>query len=311
MFSVMVPTFEPGASLFKTLHSVLVQGWDKCDMQIAVVDDGSCGGDVTALVRSIDPTGRIEVHADGKRLGIGGNWNRAIHLAKGRFVHLLHQDDHVLPGFYKRMAGPLDGRQRIGMAFCRCRIADGTGRLLKTQMQQRLFAGILRGWQSRISVRQRIETPSAVVPRATYEMLGGYRTDLCQALDWEMWVRIAAHYLVWYEPRPLAVFHRHPLSETSRLKIRGDTWDDLVSAIRINARVFPSQTRQTIIDQSALWHARSALRQAQRLVSTNTLDVARMTIEKVYGFTALISLLRQRKQVEKRAAAILRKARAA
>jgi hypothetical protein len=38
-----------------------------------------------------------------------------------------------------------------------------------------------------IAQRQRVQCPAAVVARSTYESVGGYRTDLRLALDWEMW----------------------------------------------------------------------------------------------------------------------------
>ncbi len=46
-----------------------------------------------------------------------------------------------------------------------------------------------------------------VVRRDVYEKLGGFDTNFKTAgEDWEMWVRIAAHYPVWYEPAPLACY---------------------------------------------------------------------------------------------------------
>ncbi|MEI7780566.1 MAG: glycosyltransferase, partial [Planctomycetota bacterium] len=216
-FSVMLPTYEPGEQLRRTLQSVLSQAPDREEMQIAVVDDGSRHADVVGLVRSIDPHGRIDIHVDGGHLGIAGNWNRAIGLAHGHLVHLLHQDDQVLPGFYDRMAQAFLQAPLLGMAFCRSSIIDTAGRLIKINSRQRLWPGVLSDWLPKIATRQRIQTPAVVVARTTYEILGGYRTDLCQTLDWEMWVRIAARLPVWYDPRTLAVFRRHAASESARL----------------------------------------------------------------------------------------------
>ena len=40
-------------------------------------------------------------------------------------------------------------------------------------------------------------TPSIVVRRSVYERLGSFDRRLVCAEDWEMWVRIAAHYPIW------------------------------------------------------------------------------------------------------------------
>jgi hypothetical protein len=59
-------------------------------------------------------------------------------------------------------------------------------------------------------------TPSIVVRRDVYESLGGFDRRLVCSEDWEMWVRIAARYPIWYEPEPLAVYRMHDQSNTGR-----------------------------------------------------------------------------------------------
>ena len=44
---------------------------------------------------------RVAVHQKSLRTnGLAGIWNRCIERARGEWVHILHQDDIVLPGFY-------------------------------------------------------------------------------------------------------------------------------------------------------------------------------------------------------------------
>ena len=305
-FSVMLPTYEPGEQLRRALQSVLSQAPAVEEMQIAVVDDGSRHTDVVGLVRSIDPDGRIELHVEGGHLGIAGNWNRAIGLARGHLVHLLHQDDQVLPGFYARMEQAFLRAPLIGMAFCRSSIIDTAGRLIKINSRQRLWPGVLSDWLPKISTRQRVQTPSVVVARTTYEILGGYRTDLCQTLDWEMWVRIAARFPVWYDPRPLALFRRHAASESARLLTAGEVWPDLAHAIRINAESLPAAQRLALTNRSAYWHAKSALREVRKRVEQRDISTARATLAHARGLLALIGNARQRSGAEQRAAALER-----
>lgn len=277
-FSVMLPTFEPGEKLRMALHSVLEQAAAHEAMQIAVVDDGSQRSDVRELVAAVDRTGRVEVHTDMRRLGISGNWNRCIELARGHLVHLLHQDDRVEPGFYRRMEQAFTKAPQIGMAFCRSRLVDGDGKPLKTNARLQWWRGVLSNWLPTIATRQRVQTPSAVVPRTTYETLGGYRGDLCQTLDWEMWVRIAAQFPVWYDPKPMAVFRRHAESESSRLLSKGEVWPDLVRAMHVNAASFPDHQRDSLVNKGAHWYAGSALREAQRQLLRGYREAAEHTL---------------------------------
>ena len=278
-FSVMLPTYEPDHRLGRSLAAVLAQAPDPAAMQIAVVDDGSRQVDVRALVRSFDPAGRVEVLLNQRRAGLAGNWNRCLSLARGKFVHLLHQDDHVLPGFYDRIGHGFRAAPGIGMAFCRSRIVDGNDRLIKTASRQQWTAGVLGGWLPRIAERQRVQTPAAVVARSTYERLGGFRTDLCHALDWEMWVRIAAATPVWYDPRVLAVYRRHRDNESHRLLKSGAVWPDLLQAIELNSSLLPAVNRERVRERSARWYTGSALRTVEKQLARGDLDAAGRTLD--------------------------------
>ena len=137
-------------------------------MEIVVVDDASRPGLVRELVEQVDPVGRIELIEHGQRLGLCGNWNRAISRTRGQLVHLLHQDDYVLPGFYARMDTGFRQGTGIGMAFCRSRLVDEADRTIRTESRQQWTPGVLANWLPRIAERQRIQTPAVVVARATY-----------------------------------------------------------------------------------------------------------------------------------------------
>jgi len=278
---VILPTYEPDEKLSRAILSVLAQAPSDDQWQIAVVDDASERIDVEALVRAADPTGRVEVLRHDTRLGIGGNWNRALAVAQGELVHLLHQDDSVLPGFYARIDELFHRSPALGMAFCRCRIVDGDDRPIKTSSRVRWTAGTIDGWLPMIAERQRVQCPAAVVARSTYEAVGNYRTDLCLTLDWEMWVRIAARHAVGYEPRTLAVYRRHAASESARISALDGVWPDLLRAIGINACSLPEASRAEIVQASALWYAGSARRAAAKQLASGDAAAARHTMSYV------------------------------
>jgi glycosyltransferase involved in cell wall biosynthesis len=284
----MLPTHEPDGMLAQALASVLDQAMPADQMQVAVVDDGSRPGLVREIVEQVDPRGRVEVFEHRERLGLCGNWNRAVTLARGELVHLLHQDDYVLPGFYERMDHGFRRSPEAGMAFCRTRLVDAEDRLLKTVSRQQWLPGLLANWLPRIAERQRIQTPSVVVARTTYEAVGGYRPDLQLALDWEMWVRIAAAYPVWYEPRPLAAYRRHAANETARLMASGAAWPDMARAIEINARSLPAEIRDRTLAASVRWYAASAMRTAERQITSGAFGRAAVTLGHVPGMLALL-----------------------
>ena len=121
-----------------------------------------------------------------------------------------------------------------------------------------------------------------------YERLGGFRGDLCHALDWEMWVRVAASYPVWYEPRVLAVYRRHRGNESSRLLNSGAVWPDLLRAIEINTRWLPGSERERVRELSARWYAGSALRTVEKQLARGELEAAARTLTHVPGLLRLL-----------------------
>jgi glycosyltransferase involved in cell wall biosynthesis len=274
----MIPAYEPGQFLVETLRSILAQDPGQQTMQIAIVDDASPRVDVEALIASVAPAGRIEIHRNTENLGLAGNWNRSIELARGQLVHLLHQDDLILPGFYSRLLHGFATAPDAGMAFCRHAFVDDTGHWTRRSHRERWRAGILRDWLRGISRRQLIQCPAAIVRRVVYENLGGFRSDLTFALDWEMWVRIAAAHDVWYEPKILACYRRHRGSETTRLSASGMVGADTLRAIEIFSRHIPADSRVRFVSRAYQRLVKLHLRDGNRMLKSGSPERAREQI---------------------------------
>jgi len=209
----MIPVYNRVTYLERTLRSVLSQDPGAEEMQIEVVDDASSLGDPEALVRRVGGE-RVDFVRQPRRLGGIANWNSCIERSLGEWVHILHSDDVVFPGFYRCLKAGLEGRDDVGAAFCRYAHIDENERWRAISELERPTPGVLAGFIYKIGARCRIQCASMVVRRSVYEKLGGFRTELSYAADWEMWVRIAAHYPVWYEPETLAAFRKHSTSWT-------------------------------------------------------------------------------------------------
>ena len=100
-----------------------------------------------------------------------------------------------------------------------------------TSWLERESAGVIDDWLDRIATECRVQFSAMTVRRSVYEELGGFRTEIGSAFDWEMWQRIAAHHRVWFDPRPLAVICRDGTAETDRLVSDGGQIADSVAAI--------------------------------------------------------------------------------
>jgi hypothetical protein len=205
-WSVMLPTYNGDPRLVAALESVLAQAPGPDVMQIEVVDDRSSRGDPGALVERVGG-GRVTYFQQPTNVGHSANFNTCIRRARGEIVHILHDDDAVRPGFYARLETALRARPQVGAAFTRSVYADADGHWRSFSPVERQTPGIVEDWLFRIASGQRVTTPSVVVRRSTYEAIGGFDQSVSTGgEDWEMWVRIATRFPVWFEPEPLAVY---------------------------------------------------------------------------------------------------------
>ena len=217
-WSIMIPTYNPRADyLEETLHSVLQQAPGPEQMQIEVVDDGSLDNTASEVIRRVG-AGRVAFHAEPQNRGLAATWNRCIERARGHWVHILHQDDLILPGFYDHLRKGAE-QSDAGAIFCRYAVASSNGDWVSVSELHRESPGLLDDWHARISVQQLIQCPAIAVRRLVYEQLGGFLPQLRYTPDWEMWQRVASQFSFWFEPSVLACYRVHPDSATSRIRL--------------------------------------------------------------------------------------------
>lgn len=211
-------------------------------MQIEVIDDASTREDPTEIVRRMG-NGRVTLYRQPANVGHLRNFATCLNRARGHLVHLLHGDDFVSPGFYAALERGFNADQSVGAAFCRHAFVDSEGRFKSSSALERVEAGCLENGLARLAEEQRIATPSIAVRRAVYEQLGAFDERLKCSEDWEMWVRIAARYKVWYEPEALASYRMHDDSNTGRHRRLAQELEYSRQAIAIFRRYLPKQLR--------------------------------------------------------------------
>jgi glycosyltransferase involved in cell wall biosynthesis len=279
-WSVMIPVYNCAHFLAQALPEVVAQLADRDDAEIIVVDDTS-KDDPAGVVERLG-RGRVRYRPNPGHLGAIGTFNRCLELASGELVHLLHGDDAVLPGFYPAMEQALSNPAVLA-AVCRVRDVDAHNRQIYVTRSYRRGTGIWTDALDAFAVSNRVRAPGIVVRRTAYERVGGYRTDLPHAADWDMWTRLAAHGPIVFVDQVLAVYRRHDASDTSARVRTGANIRERVTAIGVlggyvapNRRakttrralaysvVFASRTAMSLVRVGDWSAARTQLRQAIR-----------------------------------------------
>jgi GT2 family glycosyltransferase len=238
-WSVMLTVYDRLHTLERALRSVLAQV--RPGMQIAVVadrHDAATSAQLRALIESIPGAlEQVELHELPSRVGHPQIFNECLDRARGDWIHILHDDDWVHPGFYAAMEEGIEQAPDVGAAFARQELQSGKGRI--ASWVERESAGVIDKWLDRIAAECRVEFSAMTVRRSVFEELGGFCREIGSAFDWEMWQRIAVHHRVWFDPRPLVVICRDGTAETDRLAWDGNQVLDGVAAGERARRHFP------------------------------------------------------------------------
>jgi GT2 family glycosyltransferase len=218
-WSVMIPTYNCAGYLRRTLRSVLVQDPGAEEMQVEVVDDCSTKDDPEAVVRELGH-GRVHFYRNPANQGATQTFNTCIERARGHWVHILHGDDMVLPGFYSAYRGLIAGNAGLSLV---------TGRVVRIDEHDRwLSVGglmpppdnpLVPDFLARQAVKNHVSFPSAVVARSTYETIGGFSTYFSHVADMDMWFRAGQVGQVAASCRALSCYRIHSGSDTSRLMV--------------------------------------------------------------------------------------------
>jgi glycosyltransferase involved in cell wall biosynthesis len=219
-WSVMIPTYNREPYLPQTIRSVLAQAPGSDRMQIAIVDNATSTFDVAAMVRDLAGD-RIEYHRHPANIGAIPNINSCITLSRGQWIHVLHDDDIVLPGFYAAMEDAIAMHPDATLFVCPLLGVDQGGVASSLSNPNEGVNGLINDFLPRQVLANCAPTQSIVVPRTTYEQVGGYAEGLEFTPDWEMAFRAAAAGAAVTLPLPLAAARWHRGSDTSRL-IQGD-----------------------------------------------------------------------------------------
>jgi glycosyltransferase involved in cell wall biosynthesis len=93
LVSVGVPVYNGAATIARALDSLLAQDIDPATVEIVVCDNASTDDtvDICAGYAARDP--RIRLHRNPRNLGLAGNYNRTVELARGRYFKWATHDD--------------------------------------------------------------------------------------------------------------------------------------------------------------------------------------------------------------------------
>ena len=249
LWSIMIPTYNCSTYLKATIESVLVQDTGVKKMQIEVIDDCSIDDNIELLVKVIGK-GRVNFFKQSQNVGSLRNFETCLNRSKGQFIHLLHGDDQVKPGFYTQIEDLFRNNPGAGAAITGLSAINEKNEFLYHNNTIQDATGIIPDWLLKIAANQLLRTCAIVVKRSVYENLGGYY-GVHYGEDWEMFVRIAANYPVAYSPENLALYRLHDDNISARYLSTGQNIKDIKKVNDIIQAYLPEKKRKEIKKKSS------------------------------------------------------------
>jgi glycosyltransferase involved in cell wall biosynthesis len=269
LWSVMIPTYNPRADyLEQSLSSVLAQDLGPARMQIQVVDDCSTRVDVASAVKSIAGE-RVAFSKNVTNLGLAGCWNSCIERSRGMWVHILHQDDYICPGFYERFEEVAHRHPNVSLIAARSFVIDEGGIITGVTSRLRNLEAGGRSVDDFFYCTP-ILCPGVVVCREFYERYGGFRSDLTFTLDCEMWARVIGSCGGVVIPDVLAAYRSSSSNATARLESTGEAIVDIARKNQLFQDRYATFDR-TIAERNI---SRLAMQNADKFSKTGDRDAA-------------------------------------
>lgn len=191
--SVIIPTFNRGATIGRALRSVYAQ--TRPADEIIVVDDGSTD-ETETLVRDKFPEATYIYQ---ENYGVSAARNRGILKAKGEWIAFLDSDDEWLSTKLEQQLQQLS--EQPDLKICHTEEIWIRNGVRVNQMDKHAKSG---GWIFDKCLPLCAMSPSSILIHSTlFGTLGGFDENLPACEDYDLWLRMTARYPVLYIEAPL------------------------------------------------------------------------------------------------------------
>lgn len=182
--SVIVPAYNAVRFIGRALESILTQTMS--DLELIVIDDGSTDGTgaVIDAYAARDRRMRLEHQANS---GLPKALNRAIELARGKYIARLDADDIALPDRLERQVALLDSRPEVGIVGGSIRAIDESDRKTTT-FRYPVEPAAVRA-QAATGSPVLVAGPTPMVRSEFLRSLGGFRETFDYAQDYDLALR--------------------------------------------------------------------------------------------------------------------------
>jgi glycosyltransferase involved in cell wall biosynthesis len=192
LISICIPSYNAGKYIAAAIQSVLDQTYR--NFEIIISDDSSDDGTVEVIKSFTDH--RIRCFINERNRGVEFNWNKALHLAKGKYVKVLCDDDIIYPECILEQVRILENPDNADVVLVTCHkhVIDQEGKVIL----KRKFQGKPGKWNGRKAIARSVrfgtniigEPGTGLFRAEILEKSGYYNGGNIYMIDLDFWSRI-------------------------------------------------------------------------------------------------------------------------
>jgi glycosyltransferase involved in cell wall biosynthesis len=266
MISIVTPSFNQGRFIEETLRSVKDQHYS--ELEQIVVDGASKDETVEILKRysSAPGWGHLRWISEPDH-GQSDAVNKGFRMASGDIIGWLNSDDLYEPGSFARISKIFEENPLVDFVYGDYLIIDETGNTLISKKE------IDFDWEIMLCGLNYIAQPNVFFRRRVFDELGYLNDALHYAMDYEFWLRAAAHgFQFRHIPATLAACRWHLASKTVSCNRRVEKELLSVRDMYWNKARFHNKSVQASYEKWCNVRARAA-RQWRKLRTRHAIDV--------------------------------------
>ncbi|MBX9812754.1 MAG: glycosyltransferase [Burkholderiales bacterium] len=211
--SIVIPAYNAEKYLQAALDSILAQTFS--NFEAIVIDDCSTDRTWEIVAHYAECDNRIRPYRNEMNLGIAGNRNRGVELARGKYLAWQDADDISFPQRLEKQYRFMEENPHVGIVGAYIEIFHDDDTVIGVRKYPQ-DDGDLRRCIFRYSP---IAQPAAMVRREALLLAGPYNLRFPPAEDIDMTFRIGEHYKLANIPEVLVRYRENPSSATfTRLK---------------------------------------------------------------------------------------------
>ena len=210
LISVIIPVYNGEKTIGETIKSVCEQ--DFTDWELIIIDDGSTDSTLRVIERIVDSRIKVFSFPNG---GQAISRNRGIAKAKGEYIAFLDADDLWTPDKLECQILALEENPQAAVAYSWVDWIDESGNFIQRGSYVN-FAGNV--YENILLINFFGNGSNPLICKQALEKVGGFETSLIPAEDWDMWIKLAAHYPFALVPKSQVLYRLSSTSQSTNIR---------------------------------------------------------------------------------------------